>query len=68
VTGAAALTVPYEPPLLCFMVVVDEHDELLIFINAHRKGSASAQISVSISPGRYFQSIVFVYPQEESVQ
>jgi hypothetical protein len=27
---------------------------LLIFVNAHRKGSASARISVSISPRRYF--------------
>jgi hypothetical protein len=32
------------------------------------KGSASAWISVSISLGRYFHSIVFVYPQGESVR
>jgi endonuclease I len=41
---------------------------LLIFVNAHRKGSTSARISVSISPGRYFQSIIFVYLQGESVR
>jgi endonuclease I len=41
---------------------------LLIFVNAHRKGSASARISVSISPRRYFQSIIFVYLQGESVR
>jgi hypothetical protein len=47
---------------------IKQEEEVLIFVNAHRKGSTSSRISVSISPGRYFQSIVFVYPQEESVR